>query len=264
MNIFLRELKASLKSLIVWAAIVMAFILMGTGKFSAFYGNREMNAILEAMPPAILDAFSLRNFDLTTLSGFFGLVYTYFALLLGIAAAMWGSEIISKEERDKTAEFSLTLPVTRGRVVAAKTLSALADCAILLLVTWGASLAGARPFGPDAGFRHYLALLMLALFVLQMVFLSAGVFLGCALRRGRLAGPASVSLLLAAYFLSIISALDKDLDFLKYFTPFRYFDALAILKTSRFDMTFVLLSAAIIVAGMSGAYLAYVRRDLYI
>lgn len=263
MNIFLRELKASLKSLVVWAAIVILFVLMGTGKFSAFYGNPDMNAILDAMPPALLDAFSLRSFDLTTLTGFFGLVYTYFALLLGIAAAMWGSEIISKEERDKTAEFSLTLPVTRGHVVTAKTLAALADCVILLLVTWGASLAGARQFNPDGAFRHYLALLMLALFILQTVFLSIGVFLGCAMRRGRLAGAASVSLLLAAYFLSIVSVLDKDLDFLKYFTPFRYFDALAILGTSGLDMAFALLSVAVAVACMSGAYLAYVRRDMY-
>ena len=48
-------------------------------------------------------------------------MFTYFVLMVSISAAMWGSDIISKEERDKTVEFALTLPVTRGRVVTAKT-----------------------------------------------------------------------------------------------------------------------------------------------
>ncbi len=44
-------------------------------------------------------------------------MYTYFALLLSIAAAMWGTDVITKEERDRTVEFTLTLPVTRARLV---------------------------------------------------------------------------------------------------------------------------------------------------
>jgi ABC-2 type transport system permease protein len=51
-------------------------------------------------------------------------------LMLSIAAAMWGSDVISKEERDKTVEFALTLPVT-GRVVLAKTAAMLVDCILL-------------------------------------------------------------------------------------------------------------------------------------
>jgi hypothetical protein len=38
------------------------------------------------------------------LGGFYGLMFIYSGLLGGIAAAMWSSDIISKEERDKTVE----------------------------------------------------------------------------------------------------------------------------------------------------------------
>jgi ABC-2 type transport system permease protein len=74
----------------------------------------------------------------------------------------------------------------------------------------------------------------------------------------------AVSLLLGTYFLSILPSLNKDLDFVKYFSPFKYFDAGMLLRESRFDVKFVLLSLAIIVASMVGAYLTYTRRDLYI
>ncbi len=39
---------------------------------------------------------------------------------------MWGSDIISKEERDKTVEY-LTLPVTRARLLTAKDRSRISE-----------------------------------------------------------------------------------------------------------------------------------------
>lgn len=262
MNIFARELKANLKSLIIWGVIVILFIMVGTSKFTAYYENPEMLAILDAMPPAMLAAFNMQAFNLTTVAGFFGLMFTYYALMLSIAAAMWGSDIISKEERDKTVEFSLTLPVTRERVVTAKALAALVNCAALLLITWGISLVSTTQFHPDNTFYQFVALCMLALFIIQLIFLAIGLFLGCAMKQYRRAGSVAVSLLLGAYFLSIISGLDEDLNFLNYFSPFKYFDAGMLLRESRFDVTFVALSLAIIAASMAGAYLMYARRDL--
>ncbi len=264
MNIFVRELKANLRSLLIWGVIVVLFVTVGVSKFSAYYENPEMLAILDDMPPALLAAFSFQAFNLTTITGFFGLMFTYFALLLSIAAAMWGSDIISKEERDKTVEFSLTLPVTRSRLVTAKTLAALVNCIGLLLITLAASLASAAQYQPDSEFYQFLGLCMLALFIMQLIFLAIGIFLGCAMKQYKRASAVAVSLLLGTYFLSVISGLNKNLDFLKYLSPFKYFDAGVLLRESRMDLVFVGLSLAIILVSMVGAYLTYARRDLYI
>jgi ABC-2 type transport system permease protein len=264
MNIFLRELKANLKSLVIWGVIVILFVMVGVSKFSAYYNNPEMLAILDNLPPAVLNAFNFQAFNLTTVSGFFGVMFTYYALLLCIAASMWGSDIIVKEERDKTVEFSLTLPVTRSRLITAKTLAALVNCIGLLLITWGASLISAAHYQPDSGFYSFLTLCMLAIFIMQLIFLAIGIFLGCAMKRYKQASSAVVSLLLGTYLLSVISAINKNLDFLKYLSPFKYFDAAAILHESKIDIAFVGLSLAIILVSMVGAYLTYARRDLYI
>ena len=128
MNIFFRELRANLKSLLIWGAIVVLFTVVGFSKFSAYYNNPEMSAILNDFPSAMVSAFNLKAFNLTTVTGFFGIMFAYYGLLLSIAAAMWGSDIISKEERDKTVEFSLTLPVTREKLITAKTMAAVINC----------------------------------------------------------------------------------------------------------------------------------------
>ena len=264
MNIFVRELKANLRSLLIWGGIVILFVTIGISKFSAYEGNPEMLAILDALPPAMLSAFNFKAFNLTTITGFFGVMFIYFALILSIAAAMWGSDIISKEERDKTVEFSLTLPVTRSRLVTAKTLAALVNCIGLLLITWGASLVSAAQYQPDSEFYNFLRLCMLALFIMQLTFLAIGIFLGCAMKQYKRASSVAVSLLLGTYFLSIISGLNENLEFLKYFSPFKYFDAGMMLHESRIDLGFVWLSAGIIAVSMIGAYVTYSRRDLYI
>jgi hypothetical protein len=54
------------------------------------------------------------------------------------------------------------------------------------------------------------------------------------------------------------------MDFLKYASPFTYFDPAMLLHQSRFNLFYVGLSLVIVAAAMVGAYYTYKRRDLYI
>ncbi|MDH5506555.1 MAG: ABC transporter permease [Anaerolineae bacterium] len=264
MNIFLHELKANLKSLLIWCVIMLMFVSTGFAKFSAYEGNPELLAILDDLPPAMLAAFNFSAFNLTTVTGFLGVMYNYFALVLTIAAVMWGSDIIAKEERDKTVEFALTLPVPRSKLVTGKTLAVLVNCIALVLFTWGAAAANAAKYTPDEQFYDFLALSMLAIFVMQMVFLAVGILLGAAMKQYKRANSMAVSILLATFFISIISGLNKNLEFLKYVSPFTYFNPGTMLRELVIDMDYVWLSAGIVLAAMAGAYAAYKKRDLYI
>ena len=264
MNIFLRELKANFKSLIIWCIIIGLLVVIGVSKFTAYAGNPEMLKILDAFPPAVLDAFSMRGFNLTTVSGFYGIMFIYFGLMGAIAAAMWGSDNISKEERDKTVEFSLVLPVSRSRVVTAKVLAALINCILLVLVTWGVSYLAVQQFNPDQAFYSFLALEMQAFFMIELIFLAMGILLGCAMKQYKWSASAAVGIILVTYFISIISVMQEKLNFLEWFTPFKYYDAAEIFRSGHLDGTNLLISAGIIVACVAVAYVVYNRRDLYI
>jgi ABC-2 type transport system permease protein len=264
MNIFIRELKANLKSLVIWSVIIAILIYLATTKYTAFAGDPEMLKMVDSLPPAMLDVFSMRAFNLTTISGFYGIMFIYFGLMGAIASAMWGSDIISKEERDKTVEFSLVLPVSRSRVITAKALAVLVNCFVFVLITWGISLVLVQQFNPDQAFYSYLALQMRAMFVIELIFLSVGLLLGCVMKQYKRSASIAVSIILATYFMSIVSGMQEKLDFLKWFTPFKYFDAAALFAAGKMDGTYLLLSAAIIVVCVAAAYWVYNRRDLYI
>lgn len=264
MNIFRRELRANLKSLVIWSIIVSIMIFMATAKFSAFASDPELLKMLDSMPKAMLDALSMSAFNLTTLSGFYGVMFVYFGLIAAIAAAMWGSDIISKEERDKTVEFSLVLPVSRNRVITAKALAALVNCIALALITWGVSLVAVRSYQPDQAFYDFLALEMRAMGAIELIFLAIGLLLGCAMKQYKRASSVAVSIILLAYFISIATVMQEKLDFLKYFTPFKYFDAGELFRTGAMNSTYLVISAVVIVICLIAAYWTYNKRDLYI
>ena len=264
MNIFLRELRANLKSLLIWSAIIGLLIVMAAAKFSGFSGDPEMVKMLDSMPPELLKALSMRGFDLTTLTGFYGIMFIYFGLMAAIAAAMWGSDSISKEERDKTVEFSLVLPVSRSRVVTAKALAALVNCIAFVLITWALSIVATRSYNPDQAFYDFLALEMKAMFMLALIFLSVGLLLGCAMKQYKRSGSTAVAIILITYFMSILTSLNEDLDPLKYFTPFKYFDAAELYRNAGMSTNYLLISGVIIVACVAAGYWFYNKRDLYI
>jgi ABC-2 type transport system permease protein len=105
---------------------------------------------------------------------------------------------------------------------------------------------------------------MRAMFSIEMIFLAVGLLLGCAMKQYKRSASTAVAIILATYFMSVASSMQEKLDFLKYFTPFRYFDASQLFSTGKMDSTFLLLSAAIIVVCVAAAYWFYNKRDLYI
>jgi ABC-2 type transport system permease protein len=99
---------------------------------------------------------------------------------------------------------------------------------------------------------------------MELIFLALGIFLGCVMKKHKLSGSLAVSILLGTYFASVLAGMSKDMEFLKYFSPFKYFDPFLMLKDSGLDPLYVLLSLAIVAVLIVGAYLTYQKRDLYI
>ncbi len=264
MRMYFRELKAGIKSLLIWTVVVALLIIVAVGKFAAFEGNPESLAILDTMPPQLLEALSMRAFNLTTLEGFFGVMFVYFALMGAMAAALWGSEAIAKEERERTVEFSLVLPVTRRQIVTAKLLAALTNCALFVLFTWIISVVTVRSYAPEKSLFDLLRLEMLAMFLIELVFLSLGTLLACASKTPRRVGSTAIGLILGLYFFSIIAGMHDKLTWLKFLTPFGWFNASELFRSQRFEPWALVLTGLTVVVFLFIAFAAYDNRDLYI
>jgi len=253
-----------MKSLIIWGASIVLLIIMMMSEFSAYYQNPSMLEILNSIPQAMLDAFSMTGANLTTVGGYVSMASFYFYLLLGIYAVLLGSGIISKEERDKTVEFLMSLPVSRFKVVLSKLVAAVILCIGINVILFGTIYATTMQYDKLPGFNKYMLLMMISLFIVEMIFMSIGMLLAAMMKRYKKSGNYSLSILLGLYVLSILIGLSDKLDKLKYLTPFKYFESSTILHTGTLEATYVWISIGIVAVALFGAFMIYPKRDLHI
>ncbi len=263
MNIFLRELKAHRWGLLFWSLGMIAMVYMGMMKYGAYEASGEsVQAIMDALPKAIAAVFGLTGFDLSTAAGFYGVLFTYIAVIGAVHAVLLGAELIAKEERDHTSEFLYSKPASRGKILTGKLSAGLFNLVVLNLVTLVTSLYVVSVFNTQAPFDGDIMLMMVGLFFIQLVFFSIGAVLAGSSSRPRGASSLAASVMLVTFLLSSVVNMNENLGFLRYFTPFKYFDAANLLTDHALDPVFVALSVVIIAAGVVGTYRFYTARDL--
>ncbi|WP_010244214.1 ABC transporter permease subunit [Acetivibrio cellulolyticus] len=262
MNIFIRELRAHRKSLIIWSVAILLMVVSSMGKFSAYaQSGQSMNEIFSNIPKTIKAVLGMGNFDLTKASGFYGMFYLYILLMATIHATLLGANIISKEERDKTTEFLMVKPVSRFEIITAKLLAALFNIVVFNVVTLILSIAIVGKYANGEQITGEIAILMLGMFILQLVFLSIGTGIAAASRNPKAAPGAATVVLLVSFVLSSAISMSSKLDGLKYITPFKYFEAENLLDGG-IQPVYVILSLVIIVVMVCVTYVFYKKRDL--
>lgn len=263
MNVFRRELKAHRWALLFWCIGIVAMVSSGMAKYSAYEAaGQSMEQIIAQIPEAVRAVFGFGDFDLTTAAGFYGVLFLYLAVMAGVHAALLGSTLISKEERDRTSEFLYAKPASRNRILTAKLLAGLFNLVVFNLATLASSFYFVDYYNKDEPFDSTMLVLMAGLFFLQSIFFSIGALVAGSARKPRSAASRATSVMFLAFLVSFMINLNEDLDFLRYFTPFKYFDAATLMAEGRLDPGYVALSVAIVVAAVFGAYRFYSARDL--
>ena len=264
MNIFLRELKAHYKSLLIWCGAQYFLILVGMVKYSGFSGSgTDITQLFDAMPKGLRTVFGIESVDLTRVDGFYTVFFLYFLLLAAIHACMLGAVLIAKEERDHSADFLFAKPVTRKHVITAKLLAGLFNVVVFNLVTFVASVIHVEQYNTTGeAMAGKIAYMMLAMLVFQVTFLTIGIALGASLRTAKIATSAATGVILGTFFLSIGIDLNEDLGFLRFFSPFKYFDAKDLMFGGTFTWWSITLCALFMAASLACAYGLFDKRDL--
>ncbi|MBM7561378.1 ABC transporter permease subunit [Fusibacter tunisiensis] len=264
MNIVLRELKANLKSLIIWSISLSFAFLMMLSEFSAYYNNPEMADILDAMPPALLEAFGMNNANLTTISGYMSIAGVYINLMLAIYAIQLGHTLIAKEERSKTAGFLMSLPRQRREIIWSKVAAGLILCVIVMGVVYGTLVVGTVRYEPDADFYRFLSWLMVSSGIMTFVFFSLGMFFATVFRRYKVSSSVGLATVFALYIMSVIVGLSDKIAFLRHLTPFKYFEASQILHEMGIGTGYAIGTVVIALVLLVASFKLYEKRDLLI
>lgn len=263
MNVYLEELRSHGKSLLIWIlSLVLSMTLMLLMYPAIMTDKAAYERILLSLPPELLEAFSLNFATLLSFNGFLGYIYGYLLVALGILSMNLGLSAIGKEINGKTADFILTKPMSRTRLLAEKALAGLSMIIItnvvLAVTAWGMNLLlndGEKNLG-------IMFLLLLAGFLIQLLFFSLGLFLGVMKRRIRMITSISLGYVFSFYILSMVAQVVRK-DYLDYFTPFRYFDFNDIILQGGFQMNFLLLSVFLILVLTASSFLTLEKKEIH-
>lgn len=266
MNVFLRELRAHWKGLFFWSLGMIFLVASGVAKFYGYSdsGTSSISGVYEMFPHSLQVLFGLNGFDLTKPGGVYGILFMYIAVTASIHAILLGTDLISKEERDKTAEFLFPKPISRSSVISAKLLAGLFNIIILNLVTLAVSIPVVNHFSKSTAGTSDVTLMVGALFVLQLLFLLLGAAIAAISKRPKAAAGIATALLLVSFILYFVINLNEHIDYLKYFTPFKYYEAQHLIADGHFDSLFTALSGVIMLVSLAATYILYRKRDLEI
>lgn len=265
MNIFIVEMKAYRKSLIIWTFGIIFMVGAGMGKFVALStSGQSMNELLAGMPKSMLAMIGIGTLDLSKASGYYGVLFLYLVLMATIHAAMLGADIISKEERDKTAEFLLVKPISRNKVITSKLLAGAVNISIFNMVTLVSSIVIVGKYSKGESVTADILILMVGMLILQLMFMFIGAAVAAVCKNPKAATSISTSVILITFILSIAIDINSKLGNLKYLTPYKYYEAKNLMNGYGLQWSFVILSIIIISVMICITYVFYKKRDLSI
>lgn len=263
MNIVKRELKAHRKSLIIWCIGVLAMVAAGMSKYAGLStSGQSMNDLLEQMPKALQAIMGLGTLDISTPTGYYGILYIYLLLMATIHAVMLGATIISKEERDKTSEFLFVKPVSRKQIIFSKLVAAFINIVIFNLVTLFSSILIVGNYSDGESISEDILITMAGMFLLQVLFLVIGSAIASIYKKPKKAASFSTGILLLTFVLSVIIDLNEKMEVLKFFTPFKYFEAKNVMFGAGLDTFYIFLSLILITILAGITFTFYSKKDL--
>lgn len=260
MTLVRHELRQGRTALLIWTAAVSLLLAVCLFLFPEMKGQMDGVSDVFAAMGSFTEAFGMDRLNFGTLIGFYavecgnvlGLGGAFFAALCAVGS-------LSKEEKGKTAEFLLTHPVSRARVLTEKLLAVLLQITVMNAVVYAVSVSAIAAVGEAVPWKE-LNLLHLAYYLMQLE-LASVCFGVSAFLRG---GGAGVGLGLAVmmYFLNLIANITDEAAFLKYFTPFGYCEGANIVSDGRLNGTLIAVGAIVALGGVSAAYLKYTKKDI--
>ncbi|PLR99243.1 ABC transporter permease subunit [Bacillus sp. T33-2] len=263
MNIFMHELKVYRKSTIIWSLSLIVIIILFMSMYSSFASDaEEFIKILENYPEAIKNAFGLNQENFFTILGFYSFPISFITLCAAIQAMIIGTSIVSKEAREKTADFLLTKPVTRTEVLTAKLLAALVSIVVTYIFYFVAASYVALQVKTDNFSLKIFFLLSLTILFIQLIFLALGVIISVMVQKIKSVLTVSLATVFAFYFLGLFSDTTGD-EVKRYFSPFKYFDTTYIMKHSSYEASFLIAGAVIIIVAIAASYVVYLKKDIH-
>lgn len=261
--LFKRELKRNLKSFLI-VCIVCAALVMYVISIAPSFGKDIQQLLDLKLPKQMQSAFGMKNLDFGTPIGFYALVFSYIYLIISIYTAGLFATIILKEFSDKTAEYLFSLPVKRMKIITIKLSVAFLYSILAIVIIFLISILSFSLFIKE-DYEFLPVLLMSVSWLLGgITFGSIAFLVSSFLSKTRSASGVATGIVLIMYLLQVVISLNKNLENLKYFSPFDWFKGSDIANTGEISITYCIIAVIVSVVSIVSGAVRFKKMDVLI
>ena len=261
---FKREMKINLKSVMIWTSILIGLFLVVFLVYPSIVNSENMemmDEIMKMFPEEMLKAF---NMDISSIDSAFGWLKTegfvFVLLITGIYSGILGSNILLKEESDKTIEYLNSVPVTRKNIVINKILCGLLYIILMIAIIGIFNFIGLSLSG-EFDRKSYILLSITPIFSSIVIF-AVCLFLSTFTHKTKKTIGISLGIVFASYFLNIISEMGESTEFLKYISIFTLADIRNVIINVSINPLMIVLTIGITVVFMILTTIRYEKKEL--
>lgn len=263
MNIYRQELRAFTRSTIGWTTSLVGTLVISLVIYPSFAQDTALLLrIIKGFGDQAGRALGLDMLQILGVTGYYGFLLIYLAVIGGIQAMLLGAGLVTRERRNKTADFLFAKPVTRLRIYGEKLLAVFVLLLITNAVFLGTALAMVRAVaGSESVEMRRILLISLNVLWIQLFFLAVGFCAAVCLPRLKSAFTLSMSTVFGLFIVHMIALVLQD-PVLRCLTPFQYFDAAQVLLYGEYDLTQCLVGGGVTLAALVAGLAVADRRDL--
>ena len=263
MNIYRREVNNRLKSALIWSISIFLLILLFMSFYSGFAADETIwEIVLENYPEELLQAMGMTGVNMATVIGYFTMCMLFTQICLAVQASQYGFSILSEEEREMTADFLLTKPITRSKVFFSKLAAALTGLVITNAVVWGTTFFCISVFSDGHEYNPTMFVKMLSVLILfQLFFLGVGMVISVSVKKIKSVLSFSMGLAFGMYIISTIGSLLGE-NTISYITPFKYFEPNTLVLEGKYDPVMIIICTVTIAVTMVAGYILYNKRNI--
>lgn len=259
-----REIKINLKSFIIWTLVLIGIFSVAYLMYPSIIesnGIEQMDEMMQMFPESVLKAF---NMDISSMETAFGWLksegFVFVLLIINSYAAIIGSNILLKEESDKTIEYLNSLPVTRSKIVLSKFLAGLFYIVLITLVV-GVFNYVALTLSGDFDKKVLIYLSMTPL-LSSITLYTICMFISTFTHKTKKMFGIGIGLVFISYMLNVLSTMAESSEFLKYLSVFTLADIRNVIVNSSIDIKMVLISVVLSVLFLIATLIRYNKKDL--
>jgi len=265
MTVFFYELKMLRKSIVTWILATATFLVLYNSFYPSFGKDAAfMEKILANYPEAMLKALGMNTgLSLSSVLGYFAFTFVFVQVLLAIQASNYGFSILSIEERELTADFLMTKPISRRNIIVSKFLAVLTALIITDIGTSVFAFISIEMFKDGNDYDvSYVVILLASTIVFQLFYVAVGMLISVTTKKIRSVLSYSMALAFGTYMINAVRGI-LDSDLLGIITPFYHFDPNYILGHGHWNYGAASISIIVTVISLIASYVLYSRRNIH-